>query len=389
MKSFLPNDIKDQNRKIIFDIFLQEPNLAKIEVSERTTMSSVTVNKIVDFFEEIGIVTANGESREGSGGLGRKRIIYSFNPNSYLTIGIQLIGNKVAATLVNLYSEVIDTCEIDGVVQFYSNDFAELLQKIVERFQKKIQNQKSKIIGLGIGVDGAIHIHRKTIRMRTLDNQKEEDYSYDTILDKISEKIMLPIVLENDVNASTIAEFSYLDRSGDGPCDMLQIALGEGIGAGLILNKKLHRGFSNSIGELEYMCFDEEYVHNPSSVGWLESKISLGYLEKEYQFNPKQIEVLTCDQKKRCVDYISKYLALAIVNTISLLDIHNITLTGKTVIAMPDEIIETTKQYINQYTGWNLTIRAGLQDKATAVGAAILAFRSEMTKVIAGKGDEL
>ena len=384
MKSFLPNDIKDQNRKIVFDIFCQEPNLAKVEVSERTTMSTVTVNKIVDYFEEVGIVSVNGEAREGSGGLGRKRVIYSFNPNSYLTIGIQLIGNKVVASLVNLYSEVIDTFYIDGEVKFYDEHLVKILQTIVDHFQEQIKNKDSKIIGIGIGVDGAISTHKKTIRMRTVDNQKEEDYFYETIIDKLSEKLQLPIVLENDVNASTIAEFSYLDRGGEGPNDLLLIALGEGIGAGLILNKKLHKGYYNGVGEVEYMCFDSDYVYSPSTVGWLESKINLDYLNKEFHFNPDEKNSILKEEKDKCVNYISKYLAITIINTVSLLDIGHIILTGKTVKAMPEEIIESTKQYIHQFTGWSLDIQCGVKEHATAVGAAILALQSEMTKVIAG-----
>lgn len=92
LKSFLPNDIKDENRKIIFEILLQNPELAKVEITEKTTMSFVTVSKIVTFFEQIGILTTSGESRDGSGGLGRKRSVYRFNENSYVTIGIQIIG---------------------------------------------------------------------------------------------------------------------------------------------------------------------------------------------------------------------------------------------------------------------------------------------------------
>jgi predicted NBD/HSP70 family sugar kinase len=389
MKSFLPNDIKDQNRKIVFDIFFQEPNLAKVEVSERTTMSTVTVNKIVDYFEEIGIVEAKGQFREGSGGLGRKRTIYSFNPDSYLTIGVQLIGNRMTAVLVNLYSEVIDVLELEEKVQFHQEDFAEQLLRIVDQFRNHSKEKNSNIVGIGIGVDGAMNIPKKTIRIRTMDNQKEEDYSYEVILEKLMDNVNLPITLENDVNASTIAEFSYLEKGGDGTNDLLQIALGEGIGAGLILNKKLHRGFHNSVGELEYMCFDTEYKHTPSSVGWLESKLNLDYLKKTYQFHPEKAKVFTNGAKESCVDYIAKYLALAIVNLISLLDIHHIILTGTTITAMPDAIITETKKYIHQFTGWNLEIRSSLKENTTAIGTAILALQSEMPKIIAGQeGDK-
>lgn len=51
---FLPNDIKDENRKIIFDILMQNPELAKVEIAEKTAMSFVTVSKIVNFLKKSG-----------------------------------------------------------------------------------------------------------------------------------------------------------------------------------------------------------------------------------------------------------------------------------------------------------------------------------------------
>lgn len=384
MKSFLPNDIKDQNRKIIFDIFLQEPDLAKVEVSNRTTMSKVTVNKIVDYFAEAGIVRTSGEVREGSGGMGRKRMVYSFNPNSYLTIGIQLIGNKLSAVLVNLHSEVIDSFETDAEVKFYEEDFVDILQMIYEKFKCHIEDTSSRIIGIGIGVDGAINTSQKTIRMRMPGNQYEEDFYYEEIMGRLSERLHLPILLENDTNASAIAEFSYFDRGSCGPNDLLLIALGEGLGAGLILDKKLHKGFYGGVGELEYMCFDPEYVFRPSSVGWLESKMSLDYLKREFGFNPNSLKFISPQEKERCIGYIAKYLAMTIINIVCFLDIHCVVLTGKTILAMPDEVIDATRQYVRQFTGRNLDIKCGTIDRATAVGAAILSLQSEMTKVITG-----
>lgn len=383
MKSFLPNDIKDQNRKIIFDILLQEPELAKVEVTERTTMSFVTVSKIMDFFEQIGIVSINGESKEGSGGLGRKRVMYNFNPNSYVTIGIQIIGSKVSAVLVNLYSQAIASYDTKTKVTFYEDRLSDTIEKIVQHFKKEADKFGSVIVGIGIGVDGAINERDKTIRMRS-GMDKEEDYFYEEIIEKLKLQTKLPIILENDVNASTIAEFSYLDREGDGPEDLLQIALGEGVGAGLILNKKLHRGHKAGVGELEYMCFDMEYIRTPSSVGWLENKLKLEYLEETYHYAADGEVQMSNTEKEESVDYVSKYLALAITNIVSLLDTQAVILSGKTISVFPKEILERTKEHIRKYTGWELDITVSEKNNLTAVGAAILALQGEMTKVIAG-----
>lgn len=381
MKSFLPNDIKDQNRKIVFDILMQEPELAKVEVSERTTMSFVTVSKIIDYFEQIGIVTLNGESREGSGGLGRKRSVYSFNPNSYSTIGIQLIGRKIQAVLVNLNNQVIASHDCEESLTFYDEEIFEVFTNIIEHFKEKAKDLQTIITGVGIGIDGAINMRNRTIRMRS-SKDTEQDYPYEEIIKKLELENDLPILLENDVNASTIAEFIQVDRVGEGPNDLLQIALGEGIGAGLILDRKLHRGHNAGVGELEYMCFDTEHVNSPSSIGWLESKLNLDYLEAAFHYSTKTPNLMDKESAQQSVDYISKYLALAITNIVSLLDIETIIISGKTISVFPELILSKTTEYINRYTGWSLDISVSERKNSTAIGAAILSLQKEMDKVI-------
>lgn len=384
MKSFLPNDIKDENRKIIFEILLQNPELAKVELTEKTTMSFVTVSKIVSFFEKINLLSVSGESRDGSGGLGRKRVVYRFNENSYVTIGVQIIGKKVIAVLVNLYSEVISSYSLETQTPFYEKDFLLTFVEVVHRMKRFAKEKNATILGVGIGVDGAINNREKTIRMK-IDGNKEDDYPYEEIIQRLESEIGLPIILENDVNASTIAEFSKLDRFGDGPSDLVQIALGEGIGSGIILDKKLHRGFRASAGELEYLCFDPDYVKAPSSVGWLESKLNINHLSETFGFDVNQIDKMTEEAADQCVTYISRLLALAITNIISFLDLDQVILSGKTITLFSNHHIEQKiGQYIKQLTGFEPVIRLNLSDQSTATGVAILALQKEMTKIISG-----
>lgn len=374
MKSFLPNDIKDENRKIVFDILLQHPELAKVEITEKTAMSFVTVSKIVNFFEQIGLLTITGESREGSGGLGRKRTVYKFNENSYTTIGIQIIGNTITALLINLHSKIIDTYSIETDIPFYSQQFTSIFVDIVEYLKNKAKETNSVVLGIGIGVDGAINTRKKTIRMRTQHN-KENDFNYESIIENLKSEVNLPILLENDVNSATVAEFRNLENSDEAPTSLVHIAAGDGVGGGLIINKELHRGVNASAGELEYMCFDSEYKRTPSSVGWLESRLAIKYLLSIYDLN-------SADDAEACIDYVSKNLALMITNMISILDIDQIIISGKTVALFPERILERTKSYVEQYTEWNPQISVSKLDQSTAIGAAILILQQEMINVI-------
>ncbi|MDQ6421472.1 ROK family protein [Paenibacillus sp. LHD-117] len=374
MKSFLPNDIKDENRKIIFDILLQHPELAKVELAEKTAMSFVTVSKIVGFFEQIGLLAATGESRDGSSGLGRKRTLYRFDENSYTTIGIQSIGESVTALLVNLKGRVLEVYTIDRPVPFYSEAFTSVVEEIVSYMKEKAKAAGSRIIGIGIGVDGAINTRNQTIRIRT-EGEREEDFHYEALIGVLGSAAGLPVLIENDVNASILAEFRKLELEDEASADLIHISAGEGIGAGIIINKELHRGGSARAGELEYMCFDPEFRKSPSSVGWLESKLGLKRLLALYDLS-------NADSTEACVDYVAKHLALVVTNMVSLLDINRVVMSGATIDLFPERMLDRIAHYVEQYIEWSPTITVSQAQHTAAMGAAILILQQEMMRVL-------
>ena len=374
MRSYLPNNIKDENRKIIFEILLQNPELAKVEITEKTTMSFVTVSKIVDFFHEIGLVTLSGESRNGSGGLGRKRTVYRLNENNFVTVGIQLIESNVAVVLVNLNGEIVHSFSVETNLAFYSEDFVNYFEEIIKKMKIKTDELNGTIIGVGLAIDGAINIRKRTVRMR-VDEGVEKDFNYEVVIEKLESRVGLPVSLENDVNAATVAELNTLNFGDASVKNLVNILAGEGIGAGIIINNELYRGMNASAGELEYMCFDENYQKTPSSIGWLEGQVKYSRLKNTYNLSTNLgIEV--------CVDYLSKKLALSIINIISILDIDHFILSGKSVSVFSDRLLENVKNYVEQYVDWVPTISISLVQNSSAIGAAILSLQNEMNEVL-------
>ncbi|MFV0502424.1 MAG: ROK family protein [Lachnospirales bacterium] len=378
MKSYLPNDIKDQNRKIIYDILLNNPPIAKIEISEMTTMSLVTVGKIIDYFESIGILTHSNENREGARGLGRKRNLYDFNPNSFMSIGVQIIDGKVSAVLLNLKQEVIDSLTIKKLIYFWDDQLSLVLHKIKNHFQEKLIQYNAKLLGIGIAVDGGINTYKEIIRMK-VSYAEEKEFNYHEIIKTLEKELQLPIFLENDVNASVFCEFNQLEVN-----DLLEIALNNGIGAGIILNKKLYRGNNSGVGELEFMCFDLDYVAMPTSVGWLETKLNIRYLEKRFNIDFNNIKNSKKENIYECVEYVSKYIALTICNAVSLLEISNIVLSGPVIKSMPEEIIGKIEEYIFRYTGWKFNVFFSTIEFSSAIGAGLLLIENELSQIIFG-----
>ncbi|GAI28652.1 unnamed protein product, partial [marine sediment metagenome] len=72
----------------------------------------------------------------------------------------------------------------------------------------------------------------------------------------LGERLNMPVLVDNDVNAMTLAECRF--GAAVGYQSVVCIALGTGVGGGLILDGKLWRGASHSAGELGHVTINAE-----------------------------------------------------------------------------------------------------------------------------------
>ena len=72
----------------------------------------------------------------------------------------------------------------------------------------------------------------------------------------LTARLGVPICIENDVNMAALGEQAY--GVGRGWHSFVFVALGTGLGAGLIVNGELLRGAHDASGEIGYTCIDEQ-----------------------------------------------------------------------------------------------------------------------------------
>ena len=70
----------------------------------------------------------------------------------------------------------------------------------------------------------------------------------------MSERLGLPVVVDNDGNCAVLAEARF--GAAAGASDVVMLTLGTGIGGGLVLGGKLQRGWIGAGGELGHMVID-------------------------------------------------------------------------------------------------------------------------------------
>jgi glucokinase len=82
--------------------------------------------------------------------------------------------------------------------------------------------------------------------------------------DMLSERLGLPVYLDNDANTAALAEHEM--GAGRGYDDMVYVTISTGIGGALILNGKLYRGMHGMAGEVGHM-FISDSTGYPCSCG--------------------------------------------------------------------------------------------------------------------------
>jgi predicted NBD/HSP70 family sugar kinase len=124
------------------------------------------------------------------------------------------------------------------------------------------------ILGIAIGVPGIIDSTNGVVRIAPSLN-----WHNFPLLEKLESALDIPVIVENDVNLAVLGENWF--GIGEGVNNLVMISVGTGIGSGIILDGKLHRGFRDSSGEIGYLLPGVQYLDNQyPGFGALESLAS-------------------------------------------------------------------------------------------------------------------
>ncbi|KRT17229.1 ROK family transcriptional regulator [Pedobacter ginsenosidimutans] len=236
-----------QKHKLIKYLF----NLGPSSVStlcEIMEMSTPSILKLL-----LGLIDEGWIEKKGYGLSigGRKPDLYRLKDKKILIlcIDIELFHTKIAI-IDNNYNFVLDVKTISVPISKSRTDFFNILHTHLEDILKSAGIQHRQFIGCSVGMPGLI------------DAEKGENYSYflsddeNIPLTAAFEKMLnIPVVIQNDVNGSSMAEFTH--GMAKGKKNVLVLLMDWGVGLGIIMDGKLRQGTCGFSGELGHMPFVE------------------------------------------------------------------------------------------------------------------------------------
>lgn len=272
-------------------------------------------------------------------------------------------------------------------------------KKLSDIFKMEVENKGisySDVVAIGMGIPGPV-VNQKTILFMPNFNWPD-NLNLAEIFEKYLEK---PVFLDNDVNVITLGE-TWLGAA-KGYSNVLGIAIGTGIGAGLVIDGKILSGKNGAAGEIGHLTIERNgrlcgcgkkgcFESYASATGISRNAVDKLTVDKNnllYETTkgkiPEAKDVFICAQKGdklslEIVDETAEYIALGLSSALNIFDADLIVLGGG-VAQAGDFLIDKIKEHIPKYLiksiCKNLEIKiAKLGNNAGIYGAAYLAMEN-------------
>ncbi len=124
-----------------------------------------------------------------------------------------------------------------------------LIEGVVLDTIAETNSSRRDVIGVGVGAPGPLDREKGLVVVAP--NLGWRNFP---LRDRISERLRLPVTLDNDANCATVGE--WWQGAARGGTNVVGMTIGTGIGGGLILDGKLFHGVSDVAGEIGHTTID-------------------------------------------------------------------------------------------------------------------------------------
>ncbi|MBN2281806.1 MAG: ROK family protein [Candidatus Marinimicrobia bacterium] len=238
--------IKKLNEVRILNLVRYEGPISRIELAKKTGISKVAVSEIIRRLDDAGYILEIGKGTSTKRG-GKRPTMIKINPENGYVFGIEIHLKKATIALADLESKII--CR--DVVAYSKDTSAEkgmaLIFDAMDRLLEKCTIESSQLVSIGIGLPGlSDYTDEQAFFSDTL-----KGFGHKLLGEKFARKYQVSVTIENDVNAMTVGE--QLLGAGRNERNFVYIWIGEGLGAGIVVDDHLIRGHYGSAGELGYL----------------------------------------------------------------------------------------------------------------------------------------
>ncbi|MDF2671104.1 MAG: sugar kinase [Paenibacillus sp.] len=238
--------MKSLNRSIVLNKIRKDGPISRAEIAKSTSLTPPTVTHIVSELIADHFVI---ESEIGASSGGRKPIMLTINAAAYYCIGIDVGVTTIKSVVSDLHANLIHQDKQPMPSGIEGDTLLQLLHDTVHRLLETCELQKSSILGVGIAMHGMVNpIEGISLFAPNLGLRQVQ------LRARLEQSTSIPVYVENDAAAMALAELWF--GAGQHLQHFICVNIGEGVGAGIVLQGSLYRGNRFSAGEIGHTTVD-------------------------------------------------------------------------------------------------------------------------------------
>jgi predicted NBD/HSP70 family sugar kinase len=375
---------RSHNRQVVLGRVRSAGRIGRAEIARASGLSTQAVSNIIAELLADGLIVEQGRLTAGRG---LPAVQYGINPSGGFGVGIEIRPDAVLAGLLDLSGETV-AADRRPLAATDRETVTKTLTRLVADLRKTCSVPEDRLLGAGIvmpGPFGETGIQGSGSELPLWDGTPPAAW--------FSERLGLPVTVENDANAAAMAE--RISGVAQGLESYAFLYFGSGLGLGVVHKGQLMAGAFGNAGEIGHIP-----VPGPDGPVALETAVSR--LSVHGALGKVGIQVSSADDLAELysrqdptlltwLDAASAPLAAAVTIIENLFDPETIILGG----AMPDSLLDHLIDHLtpaersvsNRAGRVTPRLQRGGTGRMTAtLGAAALVINQAMTPQIAVQG---
>ncbi|MBM7601806.1 putative NBD/HSP70 family sugar kinase [Virgibacillus halotolerans] len=365
--------IKKINRSVILKNIIEHGRISRADLSKITGLNKATISvQVASLLDDELIYETQLEHNT----VGRRPIMLSINGPAGYVLGIDLDYNQIQYTVSDLQGNPVQS----DTIQLETDDYDTIVRQLIEQikhYSAQYVNSRYGLISVMIGIHGTVNKDESILFVPKFQWRQK------ALKATLQKELSIPISIENNANLSAYAESVYKHQKNS---NLLNLNISSGIGAGIMIDGKLHKGYHGYAGEMGHMiifpdgdrckcgnqgCW-ELYASEPSFFAQLEKEQG----KSNIKFDDVQKWIDTQDPVTyKVLNQFIKHISIGLNNIINLYNPETLVINSRVLRMYPNVIDQIKSNLHSSMSQYQEIVISNLGNKACVMGACALSIK--------------
>ena len=236
--------LRELNRLRVIDALRQRGTASRSDIARHTGLSRTTVTTLVNDLQTRGLVVQ--QPLLEAHGRGRPPTLLRLDPSAGAVVGIHFDHRHLRVAVADLSSTVLAEQWQDLDVDRAAEEALDAAADLVDAVLAEAGIERSRVVGAGVALSGPVS--RDGTVGSTVILPGWEGLN---AVGELTRRLDLQVAVDNDANLGALAEVSF--GAGRGMSDVIYLMVSSGVGAGIVIDGRLHRGVTGLAGEIGHV----------------------------------------------------------------------------------------------------------------------------------------